>query len=287
MKATIKSDRLEVTVNRAGGAFDSVIDLKSGEQLLWQGNENSWPKKDLVLFPFVCRRRDGWYAVDGRRYDADLHGFAKDSVFEIESISEDSVTLWLSSNAETKRIFPFDFELRVKYGVENACISIEYAVKNTGTQQMYYCIGGHFGVRLNAQDGDTNGSYACFEKPVCGFVTLRDNFTTDRVRFDEPINKVELNKALMKKYITLITEDCGMRSVTVQRKGGADMRFTGDSPVMSFWSTTENGEFYCVEPWWGLPDELENTVRELKDKPYATALAPGESKKCGYKVEVL
>jgi D-hexose-6-phosphate mutarotase len=42
------------------------------------------------------------------------HGFARNSLFEVENQSRDEVTLLLKSNENSRATFPFDRELRVK-----------------------------------------------------------------------------------------------------------------------------------------------------------------------------
>ena len=54
---TISNGILEVTVNEKGGLMDSV--KLRGEEYLWQGSELSWKSKDIVIFPFVARLKDG------------------------------------------------------------------------------------------------------------------------------------------------------------------------------------------------------------------------------------
>ena len=48
---------LDVTVNENGSLLDSV--KYRGEEYLWQGSEKSWKSKDIVIFPFVARLKDG------------------------------------------------------------------------------------------------------------------------------------------------------------------------------------------------------------------------------------
>ena len=79
---------LKVGVNLYGGAFYSVCDLRTGEELMWQG-QAPWNSRDIVLFPLVARQKGGYYLHAGKRYEADIHGFAKDSVFSLESNSGD------------------------------------------------------------------------------------------------------------------------------------------------------------------------------------------------------
>ena len=81
---TIRNEYLEVKVSKEGGALYSITDLKDGDQLMWEGEEGLWSARDYVLFPFCCRRVDGYYTHDGVRYDIENHGFARKSTFAVE-----------------------------------------------------------------------------------------------------------------------------------------------------------------------------------------------------------
>jgi galactose mutarotase-like enzyme len=47
----------------------------------------------------------------------------------------------------------------------------------------------------------------------------------------------------------------------------------------------DSGAYYCVEPWWGIPD-FADPARELKDKELIESLAVGESRKYTFSIEV-
>ncbi|MDE7337520.1 MAG: aldose 1-epimerase family protein, partial [Clostridia bacterium] len=64
----IKSDTLRVEINETGSTLESFYDLKEKEELLWQGSEDSWTGKDVTIFPFVGRLKDGYYTVNGEKY---------------------------------------------------------------------------------------------------------------------------------------------------------------------------------------------------------------------------
>lgn len=67
---------LKVGVNLYGGAFYSVCDLRTGEELMWQG-QAPWNSRDIVLFPLVARQKDGYYLHAGKRYEADYTRLCK------------------------------------------------------------------------------------------------------------------------------------------------------------------------------------------------------------------
>ncbi len=278
---TIRSDVVEATIDVNGGAFHSLIDRRSGEQLLWQGDERWWDQRDLVLFPFVCRRKDGYYTVDGKRYEMDLHGFAKDGVFSVERLDGDSVTLVLRSSESTKRVYPFEFTFRVNYALKRNKARIEYEIINDGDRDMYFSVGGHIGVRLNKQSGNE----ILFEKAIDRIYSLLGNFV-DGENDITPLVTIEPTKAFMKKHATFIGVNEGEGALVFKRAAGTSLRFTYGSPIISLWTNPDGGDYYCIEPWWGLPDEAD-PKREIAHKKLINRIQPNTSFRCGYGIELL
>ena len=154
----IKNHALEVEINPLGGCISKITDLSDSERLTFAGAP-FWNYADHIQFPLVCRMADKYYEVDGKRYDSDIHGFAKDSLFTEISVTGDSVELELNSSEKTKSLYPYDFNLRVKYVLDGNKLSVAYTVKNTDTKKIYFAIGAHPSFTLDSQDGDTAGNY--------------------------------------------------------------------------------------------------------------------------------
>jgi len=286
----IKNHRLKAEIDLFGGAFRSITDLISGEELVWQGCEKcDWKNHDHVLFPLVCRMKDGYYEHDGTRYESALHGFAKDSVFMSETVTETSATVILKSDENTRKAYPFDFELRVKYEIADNGISVTYEVKNTGKVTMPYFVGGHLGINLDGtdeQDGknDTQGNFLEFVPPITSEHGLDGNFVLP----PSPTfaGKIELSKAYFKKVNTFIGITAGEQKAILTKKSGGRIEFTTSAPVVALWSDESYGKYFCYEPWWGMPDEATPT-REIADKKRVNFVVPGETKTCGYSLKIL
>ena len=73
------------------------------------------------------------------------HGFASDMDFV--EIGQHSYKL--TSNNETLKQFPFEFELYVSYKTEKNKLFFNYTVVNMDTQKMLFGIGGHPGFKCN------------------------------------------------------------------------------------------------------------------------------------------
>lgn len=286
----VKSSRLKAEIDLFGGAFRSITDLSTGEELVWQGCEKCcWNNHDHVLFPLVCRMKDSFYEHNGVRYESSLHGFAKDSVFTPETVTENSLTVLLKSDENTMKAYPFDFELRVKYAVAGNEITVTYEIKNTGKETMPYFVGGHLGINICGTDekggkNDTKGNYLEFVPPITSEHGLDGNFVLP----PSPtlIKTIEPDKAYFKKVNTFIGITAGRQKAILTKKNSGKIEFTTSAPVVALWSDENYGKYFCFEPWWGMPDEA-TPIREIANKKRVNFVSPGETKTCGYSIKVL
>ena len=69
---------------------------------------------------------DDKYIYCGKEYSLEKHGYIRFKTFEVEKISETSVTLLHKSDEQTKVSYPFDYELRVGYVLLIIYIPIEF-----------------------------------------------------------------------------------------------------------------------------------------------------------------
>ena len=278
----IGNDILKIGVSLYGGAFHSVCDLRTGEELLWQG-QPPWNRRDIVLFPLVARQKDGYFLHGGKRYEADIHGFAKDSAFSLESNSGEEAVLLLESSPQTLKVYPFFFRLRLIYSIKGNTVGLRYVVENAGTETMYFMLGGHIGMALDGNT-DTKGNVFSFSPPVSRVYPLSGNFIMPAAEC-APVEAFEADKDFFRKNNTLLTVAGGVTEVTLRRACGRKIVFNSNSPVIAFWSDPKSGAYACVEPWWGVPDAAE-PVRELKDKELVNALEPDGIFTCGYSFTV-
>ena len=66
-------------------------------------------EKDIGIGRLIKEpERDG-VRVEGETYPLGLHGFARHQAFSVEAQSESYVRLSLRANAETRRLYPFEF----------------------------------------------------------------------------------------------------------------------------------------------------------------------------------
>lgn len=285
---TIQNEKLTVQISDHGAELQSIKDAEGGEWL-WQGDERYWEDRAPILFPFCGRFWNGLCTVDGVPYDPGMHGFLRHSVLEAEQRGEDAIAFILRSDEESLKKYPFAFEMKMCYELVDNRLVIRAEVTNTGDRTLPYGYGGHPGFCVQYAGGALEDYYVCFPgendaKALC--FDPNNCFLTGGTK-PFPMrdgNKFDLNDAFfetgssflidMPKEITLKT-DLSEKHLT--------MRYEG-FPYLGFWKA-QGGKFICIEPWtsmcatWG-----ENT--EFNEKPDLVRVAPGETKKHEYSVEI-
>ena len=134
-------DKIKVEINEKGGCLNSI--QKDGYEYLWQGAQESWTGKDVSIFPWIARLKDGNYFVDGKEYSMKNHGLCRYATLDVKAQKSNEVTLELKSNDETLAQYPFKFVFNSTYKVEGTTLKVAYKVTNVDDKTMYFGIGGH------------------------------------------------------------------------------------------------------------------------------------------------
>ena len=117
MVYSIENDSLYVSVELKGAQLKSIYSKDSKIEYLWQGDSAFWAGRAYNLFPYVGRLAGGKYVVEGKEYAMDRHGFARGMQFCLTEKSDNSMTFAICSTEETKKIYPFDFILKVTFTI--------------------------------------------------------------------------------------------------------------------------------------------------------------------------
>ena len=281
MEHLISNGELSLSVAENGAEMMSL--KKDGAEYLWQGDPEFWSGRAYNLFPVCGRLTDGKYTFKGKTYEMMIHGFAKLSPFTLAEKGENFLTFTLKSNEETKKMYPFDFILTVKYTLKGNCVHTDYSVKNTGDGKMYFTLGGHPGFNIPL---DGNGSFEdyCIEfaESCSPRALVMDNcYMTNKTRpFTlEGGKKYTLHHSMfdddavflcdMPKEVTLKSSK-SRRSVTLKYP---DMKYLG------LWHKPRTSAPYiCIEPWRGVPAYYKK-IDDLETKRDMLVLNPGEEYK--------
>lgn len=292
MLYTISNGSLTAQVDSLGA---QLVSLKGtdGAELIWTGDPNYWKGQAPVLFPMVGALRAGKTLIGGQWYEMGQHGFARHMEFASAQVGTDSLSLTLTSNAETKKMYPFDFAFTVTYALTESGYTTTFTVENTGTETMPFAVGGHPGFNIPVGEDAAFEDYTIvFEKPEtqrCPAIVMGRGlidptgcvFTLDDQR------EIPLRHSLFYQD-ALVFEQLDSHWVQVCNKKtgrGVAMDFTG-FPMFGIWSAQNDGPYVCLEPWTGCATRTTEGD-EFGEKHGMTLLPPGEISTHTFAVTIL
>ena len=135
-----------------------------GRPLLWEARPEVWAETAPLLFPVVGWTRNGEVRVERKSYPLALHGFARHRAFALDAHEDDRAVFVLSSDDQTRALYPFDFRFAIAYCVGDGSLSSEITVTNTGERPMPSACGLHPGFRWPFASGGPDDYRLCFAK---------------------------------------------------------------------------------------------------------------------------
>lgn len=285
----LKNDYLQIIISSLGAEMQSIRTRAEQIEYLWQGDPDVLDMRSPVLFPLIGRPRNGRYKLGGKYYNMELHGFAREMEFGLLSQADDSAVFRINETEETKKIYPFDFTLDIKYRLELNSISTCYRVMNTGSTTMWFSLGTHSGFRCPMEEGEAYTDYfiefEVEEKVERRFI---ENFMLNGKRqlLLDNSRILPVNSALFKDK-GLITDSLKSDRVSLKNKNNSravSVEFKG-FPYFTIWSNREEGRVVCLEPWYGLPPAMDEEL-DLSRYEGILKLEPGKEFSCEYKIVI-
>lgn len=143
MEYILNNEQLTVTFTTKGGTICSIEDSQ-GIEYLWQGDATYWSGQAPILFPICGGLRDDKALIgDDLETQMPRHGIVRKREWEMIEKDEKHIVFEITSNIETKVMFPYDFRLLAKYTLEGRSLKITYEVENTDTKKFPFFTGGH------------------------------------------------------------------------------------------------------------------------------------------------
>ena len=276
---TLKNQFLTIQINQKGAELTSIFNSESQTEYMWNANPNFWGKSSPVLFPIVGSLKENIYRFDGNEYTLPRHGFARDREFIIEKSDTNSITFLLAYDEKTLKVYPFKFEFRLIYFLENNSLKVTYSVKNIGENKMYFSVGGHpaFAIPL-AENTEYKDYYLEFNKTETfkrWGLTPEGLIETQPFDFLIDTNRLDLTKELFDDD-AVVFKNLESTSVIIKSdKTNHQLKFDFEGfPYLGIWAT-KGADFVCIEPWCGIAD-AENHHQELTEKEGVIALDSDE-----------
>ena len=255
---TLKNEYLTVVINTLGAEIKSIKDTKDEERI--HQSDMFWKGSAPILFPICGKLYDGNLRIKKRKYKLDPHGFARTSEFDIMEFTDDIAVFSLVSNEETKKVYPYDFELIITYKLLGKSIDVSYEVINDSKEEMYFSIGAHEGYNclsglknyvIEFENEETATPYSDVE---CEIKLPKGS-----------IKSFNLSDELFVESKSIIFRNPTSRALTLKNIDGSEKIRVEyeDFDYLVFW-TKPNTQYICIEPWcgmgefYGFPDDISN-----------------------------
>lgn len=282
MNITITNDYLTAVINPQGAELISLKDTNN--EYIWEGNPDFWGKHSPILFPIVGTLKNNTYTYEGEQYSMTRHGFARDNYFTVKERNSRSVLFSFVSNDETKKQFPFDFELELKYTLKDKTLSLEYTVKNNGTTNMPFSLGAHPAFAL---PGNFEDYSLIFEKdePLVSSQLENDLISEKTITIPAGQGKLRLSYDTFEND-ALIFKTLQSKKIEIAKNDIAFLKVAYESfPHLGIW-TKPGAPFLCIEPWQGYSD-THNATGKLEDKEGIITLPINEEFNAAFSIEIL
>jgi galactose mutarotase-like enzyme len=277
MDIYIENEHIRVLFSSKGAELQHITGVDSGTEYLWSGDAKHWPKFSPVLFPIIGALKENSYQFDGKTYALPRHGFARDMDFEVNKISELEILFTLTANAETLKIYPFEFKLCLRYKLMKATVCCTYEISNPSDTALLFSVGGHpaFAAPLNKQGVYTDYYLQFNADDELTYYEIEDNLISDKTTTlgleDKKLylkHELFYNDALVIKNL----KSTSISLMNTKNYNGINFKFE-NFPYFGIWAA-KDAEFICLEPWCGIADSIHHN-QQLTDKEGIITLAAG------------
>lgn len=264
----ITDEQNKIVVSPGHGARILRWEREGREIITWPENAD-WSRitkvrgGNPVLFPFVARhyvdgKNEFWRDANGIVRPMPQHGFAKDAKFTvIEGEAENVLRMRLVDSDETRAVYPFAFQFDVVAALlPGSRLEVRFETTNTGDKPLPYYAGHHFYFAMpHRERADWTLHLPCAswgQRGENGSV-IHEKAAQDLLRLDDPapIDRMQIKPKDSKA--TLHNTRTGRRLVF-------ELDHHGSVPwyAVTTWTELADSDFYCVEPWLGLPNAIHH-----------------------------
>jgi galactose mutarotase-like enzyme len=272
----LNSSDLLAQINPLGAQL-SILRDASGRDLLWNADPAVWTGRAPILFPIVGELAGGRYRLGNKSYSLSRHGFARGKLFNLVAATASTATFRLQADDSTLAVYPFQFELDVRFALDGPTLALIASVRNLGATNMPASFGYHPGLRWPLPYGRERASHFiefALEEPA-PIRRLNSSGLLAPDAHPTPVSnrRLMLDDALFKND-AVIFDQVRSRSVTYGAADGPRIRVSyPDAPYLGIW-TKPGAPFVCIEPWHGIADPAGFTG-DFTAKPGVFTVAPG------------
>lgn len=240
-----------------------------------------------LLFPFIGRHRvDGrlgeWCDSAGVVRALPTHGFARDLPFAAALDADGrGIRMTLADTDATRSQYPFAFRFEAAYRLADAhTLEVTLTTANAGDAPLPYYAGHHFYFALP----HTRRAETTLELPPTERRRQLEDGSMSAPETGEPRYTLDEARILDRFHCLADAPKEPMRLVCgpLGKRIEIDLNRPGSVPwyAVTTWTEADTSDFYCVEPWLGLPDAIHNGLG-------LRWLAPGASETAALRIAVV
>ncbi|WP_395360411.1 aldose 1-epimerase family protein [Gaetbulibacter aestuarii] len=285
---TISNEKLTATILAKGAELAS---LKSDSlEYIWQADPNYWNRHAPILFPIVGPLKDKEYILNGKTYSMPQHGFARDYDFKVIKKSPNAITFEQQANTETKKMYPFDYVLQIKYTLKGNTLQVNYTVKNPNSDTMYFSLGAHPAFNCPFEPGQNRHDYdLVFDKKIKTKTKNKNDglYIDDYSEVMNAPGEINISDTLFDEgSLTFNPNPFSTATFVYKPTNKKYLKVTfRNYPYLGIWSAG-NSPFVCVEPWHGISDNYDHN-KKLEQKEGIIPLKASRVFQCNFSIQIL
>lgn len=288
---TLKSDSLEIAVNKTGAELCKITSIKNHLDFMWHANPDVWGSYAPNLFPIIGALKNDTYIFNNKPYKLPKHGFARhNEAFELNEQTENCLVFKLKYSKDSLKVYPFKFEFLIAFTLTGNSIKIKHTVKNLDSEPLYFSLGGHPAFKCPVFENEAYEDYTLeFEHPENSkthLINMQNGLISVNTK---PVFNNSSTLALTHELFNddaLIFKDLKSKKVTLKSISNGDILSVtyNDFPYLGLWAKP-NGDYVCIEPWLGIADN-ENTNQSLESKEGILKLDASTTFNASYTIEI-
>lgn len=214
-----------------------------------------------ILFPFLGRHfvdgtRELWRDEKGVVRDMPMHGFARDLPFEVVEAGDTQIRMRLETTKQTRELYPFDFRFDVVYRLTGNILETTFETSSTGKASLPYYAGHHFYFSIPHQErANWQIELPCRtwgrQNPDGSPQLYPAENTTTTLANPDIIDRFHLD---FEQPCVTLTNTANQRQIEVSWDQVQSHLWYD----VTTWTSAPESDFYCVEPWLGLPDAIHH-----------------------------
>ena len=257
-------------------------------EYIWQRDVNYWSWHAPICFPITGRVHDDTYTFEGKQYHLTVHGFARETAFNLVESNDNYLKYELIYNSETLKVYPFKFSLQLVYTLLENGLKVTYTVKNLDDRQIFFNIGLHTAYNCPIVNTENFQDYEIIfnETETANRYFLENGIESGKTEsMLENENTISLSKELFAKDILLFKNLKSKSLMMKSKKSNVAVKISYDNFAnVGIWTKPQGAPFVCVEPWNGWADIKDKHV-DFEQREGICSLDVGKIFECSYKIE--